>query len=551
MMLAFPIQGIPEGYDVAQHLRFAVAYQDAILNGSFIPVWPLTDNLGFGSVGIRFYPPFADVVLAVTQIFTGDWYRTLEIDSFLWMFPGSIGIYFWVKEFRPPMHAALAATLYAVMPYHILQIYQFQLYSEFVASAILPFCFLFATKIIKRDNTVDIWSLAVSCSLLILTHIPTSIIGFGCLGLYVSLIINWKSPLKKLGRFALSMALALASSSFYILRVVTEVAQLKHNTAEYSTGFYDYRLHFFPVLYNYGENYWLLFLWVLDLSILVTLLVYIPLTFSLIRLKNFSVANKVERKMLVAVFVTGLFSLFMLTNGSEFVWSTVTVLQKIQFPWRFMTVATLMGAVSLSLAISLLLGRFGRLSRLIVYPTIAFIICLVLFDLTQIILMGAPLSRDKYYEKVVNKLHEEGCTCWWPVWAEKNALENKERVTAGNRTVQIEVWVNETREFKVSKGEPANIRVGMFYYPNWKATVNDQAAEVQMDENGVILIPVSGAASTVRLFFEEPFIYRVAIWFSSSTWVLLFFAILACKRKLFLSEQLRLGLWRQRTDPLA
>src|SRR5678816_2045467 len=76
LMLGFPV---PEGYDISQHLRFASDYHEAILNGSFIPRWASVDNFGFGGIGIRFYPPFADVFLAITQIFTNDWYKTLLI----------------------------------------------------------------------------------------------------------------------------------------------------------------------------------------------------------------------------------------------------------------------------------------------------------------------------------------------------------------------------------------------------------------------------------------------------------------------------------------
>src|SRR5258708_17960769 len=70
VMISYPVYGIPEGYDVAQHLRFAAAYLEAIGNESLVPVWAATDNLGFGSVGIRVYPPLAAVVLAFTQLFT-------------------------------------------------------------------------------------------------------------------------------------------------------------------------------------------------------------------------------------------------------------------------------------------------------------------------------------------------------------------------------------------------------------------------------------------------------------------------------------------------
>jgi hypothetical protein len=537
LMLAFPILGIPDGYDVAQHLRFAAAYQDAILDGSFVPVWASIDNLGFGSVGVRFYPPFADYILAITQIFTNDWYQTLWINSFFWMFPGCIGVYFWVKEFRPPMHAAVAAILYAIMPYHLLQIYQFQLYSEFVASAILPFCFLFATKLIKRGSTVDVLGLAVSCSLLLLTHIPSSMIGFAGLGLYVAFMIDWKSPLKTIGRFAVATALALTAASFYLIRLITEVDWVKHSTAEFSTGFYDHRRHFFPIIYNFGDWYWQRMLWLLDLPIILTLLILLPLIFCVVRPRNFGAAGRLERKMLIAVSVTGLFSIFMLSMISGFVWNTVTILQKIQFPWRFLSVASLMGAVSLTLAVSLLLDRYRRFSRLIIYSTTALILGTFLFDLTQTILTAAPLTREKFYEMVVNKREEEACTCWWPTWAERGALENHEHITASDRSVNILTWKGDSRSFIVDKGLPSTAQLATFYYPYWKATINGVPAPVEKDANGAMSIALPPDRAEVNVFFEEPAPLLAAKYLSIFAWLSLLAAfpstlLLAKKRRI-------------------
>src|SRR5437867_2666705 len=269
-MMAFPIFGIPSGYDVPQHLRFAATYQDALARGEFLPHWAAVDNLGFGSVGIRFYPPLADYLLAITQSITGDWYTTLWTNSYLWMFPGCIGIYYWLKEYASPKWVALAAVLYAVMPYHLMQIYQYQLFSEFAAASILPFCFLFITRVINRGRAANVLYLSISFSFLVLTHIPTSIVGAIGLGFYSLFLIDWRRSAKTIAKLAAAAVACLAATSFYWLRLITEVDWVKHNTAKYAVGFYDYRQHFFPYLLVAPGNYMMRELWVMDISILLT-----------------------------------------------------------------------------------------------------------------------------------------------------------------------------------------------------------------------------------------------------------------------------------------
>ena len=182
-----------------------------------------------------------------------------------------------------------------------------------------------------------------------------------------------------------------------------------------------------------------------------------------------------------------------------------------------MSVASLMASVSLAFAVSLLLERYRRFRYLILFPTVALILGTLLFGISTI-LAAKKMPLEEFYQRQVDNRSEEGCACWWPVWANKEAFENRERVTAIARNVEVSTWGAETRRFDVGAGQPEDVRVATFYYPYWKATVNDQPAEVKMDENGVILIPVGSEAAKVHLYFEEPFINRATLLLSLLTW---------------------------------
>jgi hypothetical protein len=70
------------------------------------------------------------------------------------------------------------------------------------------------------------------------------------------------------------------------------------------------------------------------------------------------------------------------------------------------------------------------------------------------------------------------------------------------------------------------VGVQSFYYPRWKATVNDRETPIGMDENGVITVPVSADLSRVRLHFEEPASINIAFAISAVTWLLAFVVML-------------------------
>ena len=537
-MLAFPLLGIQDGYDISQHIRFAAAYQEAILNGSFIPVWADSDNLGFGSVGIRFYPPLADYLLAVTQIFTNDWYRSMEINSIFWMFPGCIGVYLWVKEFGSRTEAGFAGMLYAVVPYHVLQIYDFSLYSEFAASAILPFSFLFATKLVKGDNKWDIVGLAVSSSLLILTHLPSSLVGLSGLGVYSVLMIDWRSAAKQILKFAFAGVLAVSCSAFYLVRLITEINFVKHSSAEFSTGFYDHERHFFPLINHFGETYWLQYIWVIDVVVLLTAALILPSLIAVIFAHASKIPGNTRKKVFVALVGTGMFSLFMLSSWSAFAWDHLPFLEKIQFPWRFLSLTSVIAAVSVVLIPAVAKTHFKRFRKPIAYSLTAIVLCVLFYDFTQTIIMAPHLSRDEFYNTVVNKPADDYCTCWWPTWASKNAFSDTNKVNAVGRSVDIQNWGSTTKDFTVGPGLSTDVRVATFFYPYWRAYLNGSQAAVKMDSDGVILIPISGETVNVHLYFEEPQIEIIARYIAIFSWIAigLLFAV-NCFRRNFTSSQ--------------
>ena len=529
VMLPMPLLGIPGGYDLFQHLRFASTFHEAILNGDIFSGWAASDNYGFGSIGIRYYPPIAHYLLAFTQIFTNNWYDSFWINSFFWMYLGCVGVYFWAKEWLSSWQAVFAVVIFLVAPYRSFQIYEYVLYAEFAALGILPFCFLFATRIIKRNQFIDVILFSISFSLLLLTHIPLTIIGSVGLGIYTFLLMDWRQSKKTIVDFITAFGLSLAATAFHWLRAFTEVSWVKHNSPEYySTGSYDYTKYFFPLIYSSKDKYAPKMLWLLDISVIFSIFLILPLiVYLILQLKSNDKIRASERKTLYALSVTGLFSVFIMSVPSDFIWNSVPILQKIQFPWRWLSLTSLIGAMSFTFAFFQLISRYKKLKKSIIYAGLILIISMPLFDFTQIILFSEPLTRDKFAEKIAEMPREEGCDCWWTIWAKKEAFDRRERVEAASRSTDITRWDSEVREFTVEKGASVNVRVATFYHPYWKAEVNGSEVEILKDQDGIILIPVSVENSSVKLYFKEPLKLNIALVVSFITWIFLLGALFA------------------------
>lgn len=521
VVLPVLIGGLHASGDLSVYLGFAQEIRSAIEQGRYFPGWA-NDGLGYGSVGVRFYPPVGYYTSALVSFVVGDWYAAVCVFLFVWMAVGCWGVFRLVREWNSPMWALAAAGIYAIIPFHLAEIYQFTLYGEFAAGGILPFCFLYATRLFRDGKWTDIIGFAISFAALVLTHIPTTLIGSVSLAISVLLMIEWSRVGRTVANFAISAAIALAASSFYWIRLVTEVDWLAHAQPQYSAVLGGRGNWFFPYLLSASNapEYFLPILRSFDAMVILTAALFIP---SLVLIVFRRDLPHEKPRVIMALTVVGTFGLFMLSYASYFVWDRVELLQKIQFPWRWLTVVSVVAAVSFSLAMARI-KKFDGFSRKIAVLFIVALISLILaYDFRKNFTHGNVVSRSEFesIRTAGNNPAGTNFAVWWPVWAKAEALAVNEKVIVGTRPVDISVWQAEARVFRIAEGSEGNARIATFYYPHWKATINGEPVDVGKDDNGAIALPIPANASEVRMYFEEPAVNRFCFYLSVTCWLAL------------------------------
>jgi Predicted integral membrane protein len=527
VMLPIAIFGIPTGNDLSQHFQFAQAYYDSILNGDGFPNWSSRENFGYGSIGIRFYPPLSYYVLAFARIISGSWFDAAWMAFMSWMVLGCLGIYFWARWWMKPKEATIAAAFFATFPYHLNQLYIAFVYADFAGAAILPFCFGFLTRVCDRGKRSDVLGLAASFAALILTHLPTTIIGSMCLAFYMLAFLQKGKITRQIANAGVGIGLGLAASSYYWVRMISEMSWLNHASEQYSSGHYFYGNRFFPTfLYgiatDHKDN--------LVLSDILTTLSLLCFTAALFYLLYRKIQNaEIGRESLVFKIALPLagFAFFMTTPFSRPIWAIAEPLQKIQFPARWMSVVAMCGALIVGASAHFISkGNFLKQRRW-AYTTIAFVSMFLFIDFVYIWYPSAfvPTPRAEFESQMRELSDQENHQFWWSVWSQPNALKIKEKVVANGRKSTVTNWNPEERSFAVESGQAENVRVATFWYPRWQAEVNGNPVEVGRDENGAILIPVPAEKATVRLWFQETAGFRIACVISGLAWLLMLSAL--------------------------
>ncbi len=534
VMLPVLFKGLPYGYDMPHHFQCAFTFYESFTKGDFYPSWSLFRNAGYGGMELRLYPPIAHYTLALFYLVSQNWHIATWLTLTFFTVLGSYGIYLWARELMSAPQAVFAACIYAYLPYHLTQVYNTFFYAEFAGAAVLPFSFAFVARVCRRGKTSDVIGLGIAYAALILTHLPLTVIGSVCLGIYALSFFEREKFVSMFGKLASAVVIALAGSSFFWVKVLQE-RDLLAKTNVYQDPWLDYRLHFLltPIQTFEGlhldiyENslffYDLMFLCAAGLALLCT----VP----------FILKSKSDKKLRGVWFVF-FAAVFLTTPFSRFVWDRLSFLQEVQFPWRWLTIVCVTASVLAASRLDLLVEWFRGKKRPLALIISGGILAVITFSISQIVSPAPFIEKDKVQDWIQTTEKDKGFTFWWTSWTRKEIFDVKDEVLAVNRTIEIQKWTATEREFQASPGEAENARVAVFYHPNWKATVNDIPVEISPDENGAVLIPVSLQASTIKLSFQETISAQIGRWLSLGIWFcLLIISIFQLRDFMFLENE--------------
>ena len=512
IMIPLAVWGIPAGGDLTNHYRFALPFYESIRSGHLYPGWLAESNNGFGDARFRFYPPGLYYLLAGFKLVTG-WYWASVLAFTLVTVLGGLGMYFWTRTSYSARVAMWSGIIYIIVPYHLNEIYQASLLSEYAACGVLPFVFAFTERTIRRQGTSNIAGLAGSYAFLILTSLPMTVIGSLAVFVYALFLLRRERLWSNLFRLGLGVGVGLLASSFFWTTILWELPWIRGNVG-HVTSYYDYRANFLfsPAALTNRNT------WYANLLALAVAGLFLP---ALILLKK-KVSSEPVGPRIKATVVLTIFSFLMATELSRPLWLVIPKLREVEFPWRWLAITSLGGSVLLAASIP----RWKEMRRtnfrpLYLVPLLGIVLSLF-FIVTQIVWDSDYLSRAKFNSLLVDIRGTGSIKNWMPAWAADNVevYQMKERVDANSRKVTIESWEPEQRVFRVEAGPLSDVRVRTFYYPLWIATAGDRVLAIRPAPDGALLISLPPEATTVTLSFREPRVKTVRI-VSAIGWILI------------------------------
>ncbi|MFH1277825.1 MAG: 6-pyruvoyl-tetrahydropterin synthase-related protein [Candidatus Eisenbacteria bacterium] len=482
-------------------IRFVYA-REAAGQGSVSWRWLPGMARGYGYPLLNYYAPLATVCGGVLYGVTDSLGLAKGLLLFLSLGAGWVGVWVWVgARWRGPP-AALAASLYVLAPYYLLNVFVRGAISETLALSIFPWV-LWATDRAERSFRIDRLSLAAAlwAGIVLAHNISAMVLGALLLarGVWMSMFARRFRPSG--ASLAVFSAGACLSAFFWIPALGELRAVQIHRLLD---GYLNYRNHFveWPQLFqrNWGWGYsrpgpsdGMSFQmgWVHGGLLVASALSWIVGT-------RRSRDAWQELLFWQAVAVGAL--ILMLPLSAPF-WDAVRPMQFIQFPWR------LHGVLLLAVA-----GMIG--------PTLAVLSfrqswTFALVAAAAALILYSPYCRARYVPK------EEAARLTSIAYLQSSEKSMLTTTTSDNDFLPMavvgfpdrpppgpvgtppgsEIRSSSRRgnqyRFVVRHDRPTRIHVSQFYFPGWKATVDGKAVAVHAAEGlGIVAVDVPGSGDS-------------------------------------------------------
>ena len=343
-------------HDDMQMIR-QLEMEKCIKDGQIPCRWTPDLGYGYGYPLFNFYPPMPYIVGQFYRTFGLSFVASIKATAVTQILLSSLFMYLLATSIFGPLGGFISSIFYTYAPYHALNIFVRGAMNEAWAAVFFPIIFYFSRRLVIEKNIKNLVGLSISFTGLLLSHNPMVITFIPILFIWVVfwMFYKYKKPLipfvkKQIGliiKLILSGLLAASLAAFYTFPVLLETKYVQIKTM--FEGYYHFSVHFAGLYQLFISNFWGdgASVWGPndDMSFMIGYLHWIIPTLILfyILYKFFNSKNKKTTKKidfrLYLLFITillGFGAAFMTHNKSTFIWLLLPLIQKIQFPWRFL-----------------------------------------------------------------------------------------------------------------------------------------------------------------------------------------------------------------------
>ncbi len=474
-------------HDGVTHVVRFIKFHQNLSDGEFPPKWADEISFSLGSPVLMFNAPLPYLIAEVPKLLGAGYSFSLEIIFAAGLVLSGLTFFLWMKDIFGNWAGFVGALFYMYAPYRFVDIYVRGAYPESFAFIFPPLLFLSIKKIIEKGKFYWFPIGIVSLAGIILSHNVAAMLFLVVAIIYAIILCIFKNDFKRLFLIFLMIVIALSLVSFYWLPAYFEKSYTNLDKLNASRSYDANFVSLNNIVYskwNWGpirsESPMSAQLGITQILVIILTTIYI-LT-GLIKKRKISSLTLGYSLLFISLII---FSVFLMTNYSLFLWEKISMLSFVLYPWRFLMIALFSSAVLASIVVCI----FKNNKILIVI----FIILLLYANRNFSQLVGIVDGSDDYFLKINNTTDMWGE--FLPIGANLDTVYkcksegcDFEKVTSKSKTRFEEIeHKNNLIEYKFKADLPTTATINTYYFPGWEVFIdNKKIDQIKVNKLGTM-----------------------------------------------------------------
>ena len=505
------------GHDFLFHLQNWIETASQWRHGILRPVWAFHAAWNAGEPRLLFYPPLSWCIGGLLTIVL-PWPAVPFAFTFLCLFLSGLTMRRLLLRWTQPPLALLGASIYCLTPYMLFVAYTRTAYAELLAAAWMPL--LLASVLRKHVRALPV---AGAVALLWITNAPAAVMGcyallvLGCVrAVWIARQSGWRRALDFAGTVASGTVLGLLLDAWYIVPVLHErpLVQMTMALTPDMNPLGNFLFRYGSDPYRNGVIHRAS--WIAVVTIAVALLAGAFVLLSNLKPRESSEAQRPaalanRQRIAVALLCLTVVIAFLQTPASALLWQRTPEMMFLQFPWRWIAVASAIAVVLCALAAQ---PFFRRTQPRLAPFAIAGIVLALAVGIAAGLHYREACDDDftlaQFRDSILNGQGTEPTDEYTPADADNEALHSglPEAWYADEVDAAPAFRGGEVGPITVSDGNPGHLSffvpasntagyliVRVRAYPAWTITTDgmplDQNASLQKRNDGLLCIPVA------------------------------------------------------------
>jgi hypothetical protein len=499
--------GSPSGHDFEFHMYSWMEVLSQWKQGIVYPRWAGLAHWGYGEARFLFYPPGSWTLGAALGAML-PWKIVPGVYCWLVLTLAAVSMYALARRWLPPPDAFFAAAFYAFNPYHLLIVYWRSAYAELLAAVVVPLVLLCLLRLREVGMRPVLW-LSLTLAGAWMANAPSAMmIHYSAAGLAVLIAVRERSPrdaVRFLIRAGVAILLGAGLASLYLVPAVYEEPWV-NIAAVLSAGVRPEDNFLFTYLADADHNRFNLLVSLVALAEIVFLT--FAVWFSRGVFRDEGPGNSFDRGAWILLASWGTAIALVMLPVSSLLWLYLPKFRFVQLPFRWL--------LCLNVPLAMLLAIATMRSSSAAWKWgLRVIVCASL--LAALLVSGRRIqppwwdqSADiqEMDDAVTDATGYEGTDEYVPAGDDPYELNKElpEVSAAGGAApeVQILTWNATEKHFTVQESAAQNLTLRLFNYPAWNVLVNGRRVATQSsDVTGLMVVPVGGGVSDVRVYFAK------------------------------------------------